>query len=103
MQVDPMSSESSNPAAVSAIEKGVAGRINYAAWDKVASDLVEQVEQEDEAEIADQKAKVGRVVHHRRCIRCRRRRCGRLLFFHRKIWALHGKCIGSNKNALFYS
>ena len=80
MQVDPMSSESSNPAAVSAIEKGVAGRINYAAWDKVATDLVEQVEQEDEAEIADQKAKVGRVVQHRRCIRCRRRRWRLLLF-----------------------
>jgi len=54
-----VSSMSSAPAAGGATaEKGVAGRINYAAWDRVATDLVEQVEQEEQAEIADGKAKV---------------------------------------------
>jgi len=44
--------------AAGAVEKGVAGRINYAAWDKVATDLVQQVDQEEQAEIAEEKAKV---------------------------------------------
>ena len=57
-----MSSQSTSSTAPvtpsSPVEKGVAGRINYAAWDKVATDLVQQVDQEDQVEIADQKAKV---------------------------------------------
>lgn len=38
--------------------KGVAGRINYAAWDKVASKLVESLEHEDEQEKQEEAAKV---------------------------------------------
>lgn len=49
------STTSSNPADA---EKGVAGRINYAAWDRVATDLVQRTEQEEQAEIAEEKAKV---------------------------------------------
>ena len=52
------STSSTAPVTSSPVEKGVAGRINYAAWDKVATDLVQQVDQEDQVEIADQKAKV---------------------------------------------
>jgi hypothetical protein len=38
--------------------KGVAGRINYAEWDKVASHLVESLEHEDEQEKQEEAAKV---------------------------------------------
>lgn len=38
--------------------KGVAGRINYAAWDKVATDLVQQTELEDAEETATETRKV---------------------------------------------
>ena len=58
MQVSSTMSSQSSSTAAPVVEKGVAGRINYAAWDKVATDLVQQVEQEDQVEIADQKAKV---------------------------------------------
>lgn len=37
---------------------GVAGRTNYAKWDKVATDLVKEVEKEEEQEIEEEKAKV---------------------------------------------
>lgn len=55
MQVPPVMSSTSTP---DVPEKGVAGRINYAQWDRVATDLVEQVEQEEQEEIAMEKAKV---------------------------------------------
>lgn len=38
---------------------GVAGRINYAQWDKVARELVEEVEQEDRAETQQEKVMLG--------------------------------------------
>jgi hypothetical protein len=38
---------------------GVAGRTNYAKWDKVASELEKDVEEEEEQEIAQQKAALG--------------------------------------------
>lgn len=40
-------------------QKGVAGRINYAQWDKVANSLVEETEKEEEDETAAEKAKLG--------------------------------------------
>ena len=40
-------------------QKGVAGRINYAQWDKVTRDLVEETNQEEEKEKEDAKAKLG--------------------------------------------
>jgi hypothetical protein len=50
---------SSEPQPSSAVpQKGVAGRINYAAWDKVANELVTKVEEEDEQEIEEEKKKV---------------------------------------------
>lgn len=68
MQIDPAAvSSTSNPIINMASssspppqsqQKGVAGRINYAAWDKVATDLVEQVEREDEEDTAVEKSKV---------------------------------------------
>ena len=45
---------SSSPA-----QKGVAGRINYAQWDKVTRDLVDEHEQEEEAAAAEAKAQLG--------------------------------------------
>lgn len=42
----------------SEVQKGVAGRINYAAWDKVATDLVQDLDAQEEEEIKEQKAKV---------------------------------------------
>ena len=38
---------------------GMAGRTNYAQWDKVTSDLLDEVEKEEEEEIAQQKAALG--------------------------------------------
>jgi hypothetical protein len=38
---------------------GVAGRTNYAKWDKVASEMEKDVEEEEEQEIAQQKAALG--------------------------------------------
>ena len=58
MQVSSTSSSSSSSSAVP--DKGVAGRINYGAWDKLATDLVEQHNQEEQNEIASEKAKVRR-------------------------------------------
>uniref|UniRef100_A0A7S3L5R1 Uncharacterized protein n=1 Tax=Amphora coffeiformis TaxID=265554 RepID=A0A7S3L5R1_9STRA len=40
-------------------QKGVAGRINYAQWDKVTRDLVEEHDQEEEQEKEAAKAKLG--------------------------------------------
>jgi hypothetical protein len=40
-------------------QKGVAGRINYATWDKVATELVQQVEEEDKQEKAEETRKVS--------------------------------------------
>jgi len=63
---------SSNPAAP--VEKGVAGRINYAAWDKVATDLVDQVDREEQEEIAAEKAKVRSANSLTELTSCVRRR-----------------------------
>ena len=41
------------------VQKGVAGRINYAQWDKVASDLVQQSELEDEQATAEATSQLG--------------------------------------------
>jgi hypothetical protein len=46
-------------ASSSSTEPGVAGRTNYANWDKVAKELEKTVEQEDKEEIAEQKAALG--------------------------------------------
>ena len=40
-------------------EKGVAGRINYAQWDKVASNLDKTIQEEEEKEIQIENAKLG--------------------------------------------
>lgn len=42
----------------STASKGVAGRINYGQWDKVATSLVDDLEKETQEEIEDQAAKV---------------------------------------------
>jgi hypothetical protein len=43
----------------SAVQKGVAGRINYAQWDKVTRDLVDEHDAEEAAEAETAKAKLG--------------------------------------------
>jgi hypothetical protein len=52
-------SVSTNGGSGGGVQKGVAGRINYAAWDKVATELVQQVEEEDEQEKAEETRKVS--------------------------------------------
>ena len=52
--------EQSSP--TSTAQTGVAGRTNYAQWDKLATDLVEQVETEEQAEAESENAKVRSFV-----------------------------------------
>lgn len=52
--VEPTSSSSQPPAAT----KGIAGRINYAEWDKVTNELVTQLEDDDQQEIMEETKKV---------------------------------------------
>jgi hypothetical protein len=52
--VEPSSSLSQPPAAT----KGIAGRINYAEWDKVTNELVTQLEDDDQQEIMEETKKV---------------------------------------------
>lgn len=61
MNVVTMSSNSQETpqAPAAAAQKGVAGRINYAQWDKVTRDLVEEHDQQEEHEKEDAKAKLG--------------------------------------------
>lgn len=62
---NPATSNNNNPntttttTTTSTMTPGVAGRINYAQWDKVASDLVQEVEQQDAADEAKDKALLG--------------------------------------------
>ena len=39
-------------------QKGIAGRINYAQWDKVTKDLVTQIDEESQQETIEEKKKV---------------------------------------------
>jgi hypothetical protein len=56
---DPVDDDNQNTSsATNSHNKGVAGRINYAEWDKVASHLVESLEQEDEQEKQQEAAMV---------------------------------------------
>lgn len=50
---------SSNTSEEQKVQKGVAGRINYAQWDKVTRDLVEEHDQEEEQEKETAKAQLG--------------------------------------------
>lgn len=43
----------------STVQTGVAGRTNYAQWDKLATDLVEQVETEEKQEAEQESSKVS--------------------------------------------
>ena len=55
MNIAAMSSTDQQPQ----VQKGVAGRINYAQWDKVTRDLVEEHDQEEEQEKEAAKAQLG--------------------------------------------
>jgi hypothetical protein len=52
------STTTSSSSNTTVVQKGVAGRINYDAWDKVAKDLVTQVDEEDEQEKSQEQKKV---------------------------------------------
>mmetsp|Transcript_22509 Transcript_22509/g.62479 ORF Transcript_22509/g.62479 Transcript_22509/m.62479 type:complete len:635 (+) Transcript_22509:59-1963(+) len=52
-------SSSSTPTDATSSNKGIAGRINYAQWDKVATNLVQEHDQQVQQEEADQKAQLG--------------------------------------------
>jgi hypothetical protein len=54
-----MNTTMSDSTAAPSVASGIAGRTDYAQWDKLASELVNEVEQEEQNEIAQQKAALG--------------------------------------------
>jgi hypothetical protein len=55
---------SSDP--ITTTNKGVAGRINYAQWDKVTKELVTQIDEESQQEAIEEQKK----VRYYYCYRC---------------------------------
>lgn len=53
-----MTIEISSPTSTMTTTPGIAGRTNYAKWDKLATTLVQQVEEEAKVEEKEEKAKV---------------------------------------------
>ena len=47
-----------SPTSSSTTPKGIAGRINYAQWDKVTKDLVTQIDEENQQETIEEQKKV---------------------------------------------